>query len=137
MENPSSVLISSEITDAALSCTALTRARNLADWVGQGKTLTASGVLRPAEAVQACRDLGIELPGPRLRSALDVEDLMRDWVTAATAGFLEMDRRRVWAAQDRPDAGSSTYADPDAILRGRVQAAPWFWIWATTRAPSA
>ena len=123
MENPPSVLIPSEITDAAQSCTALTRARNLAEWVGQGKTLTASGVLRPAEAVQACRDLGIELPGPRLRSALDVEDLMRDWVTAATAGFLEMDRRRVWAAQDLPDAGSSTYADPDAILRGWVQAA--------------
>ena len=123
MENPSSVLISSEITDAALACTALTRARNLAEWVGQGKTLTASGVLRPAEAVQACRDLGIELPGPRLRSALDVEDLMRDWVTAATAGFLEMDRRSVWAAQDLPDAGSSTYADPDAILDGWVQAA--------------
>jgi hypothetical protein len=123
VENPSSVLIPSEITDAALSCTALTRARNLAEWVGQGKTLTASGVLRPAEAVQACRDLGIELPGPRLRSALDVEDLMRDWVTAATAGFLDMDRRRVWAAQDLPDAGSSTYADPDAILRGWVEAA--------------
>ena len=123
VENPSSVLISSGIADAALSCTALTRARNLAEWVGQGKTLTASGVLRPAEAVQACRDLGIELPGPRLRSALDVEDLMRDWVTAATAGFLEMDRRRVWAAQDLPDAGSSTYDDPDAILRSWVQAA--------------
>jgi hypothetical protein len=123
VENSSNVLISSEITDAALSCTALTRARNLAEWVGQGKTLTASGVLRPAEAVQACRDLGIELPGPRLRSALDVEDLMRDWVTAATAGFLEMSGRRVRAAQDRPDAGSSTYADPDAILRGWVQAA--------------
>jgi hypothetical protein len=123
VENPSSVLISSEITEAALSCTALTRARNLAEWVGQGKTLTASSVLRPAEAVQACRDLGIELPGPRLRSALDVEDLMRDWVTAATAGFLEMSGRRVRAVQDLPDAGSSTYADPDALLRGWVQAA--------------
>ena len=123
VENPSSVLISPEVAEAALSCTALTRARNLAEWVGQGKTLTASGVLRPAEAVQACRDLGIGLPGPRLRSALDVEELMRDWVTAATAGFLEMDRRSVWAVQDLPDAGSSTYADPDAILRGWVQAA--------------
>jgi Plasmid pRiA4b ORF-3-like protein len=123
VENPSSVLISSEITEAALSCTALTRARNLAEWVGQGKTLTASGVLRPAEAVQACRDLGIELPGARLRSALDVEDLMRDWVTAATAGFLEIGGRRVRAAQDRPDPGSSTHPDPDAILHAWVEAA--------------
>jgi hypothetical protein len=123
VEYPSSVLISPEVAEAALSCTALTRARNLAEWVGQGKTLTASGVLRPGEAVQACRDLGIELPGPRLRSALDVGDLMRDWVTAATAGFLEMSGRRVRATPDLPDARSSTYADPDAILRGWVQAA--------------
>ena len=123
MANPSSVRISSEITDAALSCTALTRARNLAEWVGQGKTLTASGVLRPAEAVQACRDLGIELRGPRLRSALDVEDLMQDWATAAAAGFLELSGRRVRAAEDLPDAGSSTHPDPDAILHAWVQAA--------------
>jgi hypothetical protein len=123
VENLSSVLISSEIADAALSCTALARALKLAEWVGQGKTLTASGVLRPAEAVQACRDLGIELPGPRLRSALDVEDLMQDWATAAAAGFLEMSGRRVWAAGDLPDAGSSTHPDPDAILHAWVQAA--------------
>ena len=116
-------MISPEVTDAALSCMALTRARNLAEWVGQGKTLTASGVLRPAEAAQACRDLGIELPGPRLRSALDVEDLMRDWMTAAAAGFLEIDGRRVRAAQDLPEAGSSIHPDPDAILHAWVQAA--------------
>ena len=121
--NPSSALISSRVTDAALSSPALTRARNLAEWVGQGKTLTASGVLRPAEAAQACRDLGIELPGPRLRSALDVEDLMRDWMTAAAAGFLELGGRRVRAAQDLPEAGTSTHADPDAILHAWVQAA--------------
>ena len=123
VENPSSVPISSEITDAALSCTALTRARNLAEWVGQGKTLTASGVLRPAEAAQACRDLGIELPGPRLRSALDVEELMRDWVSAAAAGFLEIGGRRVRAAPDLPDAGSSAHPDSDGILYAWVQAA--------------
>ena len=123
MENPSSALFSSGDIDAALSCPALARARKLAGWVGQGKTLTASGVLRPAEAVQACRDLGIELPGPRVRSALDVEDLMRDWVTAAAAGFLEMGGRRVRAAQDLPEAGSSTHPDPDAILHAWVQAA--------------
>jgi hypothetical protein len=121
--NSSSSLISPVVIDTALSCTALTRARNLAEWVGQGKTLTASGVLRPAEAAQACRDLGIELPGPRLRSALDVEDLMRDWMTAAAAGFLEMGGRSVRAAEDLPEAGSSTHPDPEAILHAWVQAA--------------
>ena len=122
VENSSSSLISPEVADTALSCRALIRARDLATWVGPGRTLTASGVLRPAEAVQACRDLGIELPGPRLRSALDVVDLMRDWMTAAAAGFLELDRRRARAAQDLPAAGSA-HPDPDAILRAWVQAA--------------
>ena len=122
VENSSSSLISPEVADTALSCRALVRARDLAEWVGPGRTLTASGVLRPAEAVQACRDLGIELPGPRLRSALDVADLMRDWMTAAAAGFLELDGRRARAAQDLPEAGSA-HPDPDAILHAWVQAA--------------
>jgi hypothetical protein len=123
MAAPSAVVISPKLADAALSCAALTRARRLAGWVGSGRTLTASGVLRPAEATQACRDLGIELPGPRLRSALDVDELMRDWVSAAAAGFLEIGGRRAWAAPDVPDAGSSTRPDPQAILDAWVQAA--------------
>jgi hypothetical protein len=66
-----------DLAAAALSCTALARTRRLAEWVGMGGTLTGRGVLCPAEAVHACRDLGIGLPGPRLRSALDIEELMR------------------------------------------------------------
>ncbi len=122
MTNSLSTPISPEVADTALSCRALVRARDLAEWVGPGRTLTASGVLRPAEAVQACRDLGIELTGPRLRSALDVVDLMRDWMTAAAAGFLELDGRRARAAHDLPEAGSA-HQDPDAILHAWVQAA--------------
>ena len=123
MAIPSSAMISADLAGAALSRAALARSRRLAEWVGPGRTLTASGVLRPAEATQACRDLGIELAGPRLRSALDVEDLMRDWVTAAAAGFLEKDGRRTWVAPALPDAGPSTYPDPEAILNAWVQAA--------------
>jgi pRiA4b ORF-3-like protein len=119
----SAVVISPELADAALSCQALTRARKLAGWVGPRRALTASGVLRPAEAAQACRDLGIELPGPRVRSALDVEELMRDWVTAAAAGFLEIDGRRAWAAPDQPEAGSAAHPDPEAIVNAWVAAA--------------
>ena len=48
---------------------------------------------------------------------------MRDWMTAAVAGFLEMDGRRVRASQDLPEPGSSTHPDPDAILHAWVQAA--------------
>src|SRR6266496_5232923 len=119
----SAVVISPEFASAALSCVALSRARRLAAWVGAGRTLTSSGVLRPAEAAQACRDLGIELAGPRLRSALDVGELMRDWVTAAAAGFLEIDGRRAWAAPDLPDAGSSAHTEPEVILNAWLRAA--------------
>src|SRR5712671_406708 len=98
MAAPSSAMILHQLADAALSCVALSRARRLAEWVGPSRTLTASGVLRPADAVQACQDLGIQVRGPRLRSALDVDQLMRDWLTAAVAGFLEINGRRVRAA---------------------------------------
>ena len=123
MAASSAGVISPGLAEAALSCAALSRARRLAAWVGAGRTLTTSGVLRPAEAAQACGDLGIEVPGPRLRSALDVEELMRDWVTAAAAGFLEIDGRRAWEAPDLPEAGSSTPAEPGVILSAWVRAA--------------
>jgi len=123
MTTPASALASTQLADAALSSAALSRARDLAEWVGKGKTLTASGVLRPAEAAQACRDLGIQTPGPRLRSALDVHELMRDWLIAVTAGFLEMDARRAWAAHDLSGAGSLSQTDPEAVLTAWVLAA--------------
>lgn len=117
---------SSELANAALSCAPLARALKLAGWVGEGKALTSSGVLRPAEAAQACRDLGIELPGPKLRTALDVDELMRDWDVAMVAGFLRSEGRRAWAAPDLPDAGSSARWDAKAILDAWVQAATFF-----------
>ncbi|MGH3397636.1 MAG: plasmid pRiA4b ORF-3 family protein [Streptosporangiaceae bacterium] len=112
-----------ELADAALSCEALARALRLARWVGPGRKLTGSGVLRPADAVQACHDLDIALPGPRLRSALDVDELMLDWVTAVAAGLLETDGRQAWAAPDLPEAGSAVTGQPETILRAWIQAA--------------
>jgi Plasmid pRiA4b ORF-3-like protein len=123
MADRSPAMVTPELAVAALSCAALARACSLAEWVGPGRTLTASGVLRPAEAVRACQDLGIEVPGPRLRSALDVDELMGDWLAAAAAGFLQIDGRRARAAPDLPAAGSATPPDPNAIVRAWVQAA--------------
>jgi hypothetical protein len=82
---------------AALGCPAMVRARKLAAWVGPGRELTSSGVLRPAVAAEACRALGIAAPSGRLRSALDVDELMRDWMTAVAAGLLALDGRHVRA----------------------------------------
>jgi hypothetical protein len=91
---PPSVL-AREYAEAALSCRAIDRARRLAIWIGDGREVTASGVLRPAVAAQACAALGIELPSPRLRSAGDVPELMHDWEMARTAGFIEVGSK--WA----------------------------------------
>src|SRR5712691_3209230 len=110
-----------ELAEAAFSCEPLSRARRLAKWVGLGKTLTASSVLRPADATQACRDLGIQLGRPRLRSALDVDDLMRDWVTAVAAGVLLVDGRRARGVD--PDDIGSPASDPEGILDSWVRAA--------------
>src|ERR1700735_5785521 len=88
MISPSAVAVSADLADAALGCTALVRARKLAEWVGPGKELTSTGVLRPALAAEACRALAIELPAGRLRSALDVDDLMLDWAAAVDTGFV-------------------------------------------------
>ncbi len=113
-----------ELADAALSCEPLARARRLAGWVGQGRTLTASGVLRPADAEKAYRDLGIGSPILGPRSALDVEDLTQDWETAIAAGFIEVDGRQAWAA-DLAVEGSQAYSDPGAILGSWVRAVTW------------
>lgn len=120
------VAASPELANAALSCAPLARALKLAIWVGQGKALTSNEVLRPAEAAQACRALGIEFAGPRLRSALDVDELMRDWDAAVIAGFLRIEGRRAWATPDLPDASSLADRYPEAILDAWVQVAAIF-----------
>ncbi len=115
---PSAGVVSADLADAALACTALARARKLAEWVGPGRELTSSGVLRPAVAAEACRALGISLPGTRLRSALDVDVLMQDWVAALNAGFVVADGRRACAAP-----GLTAPPDPEGVLNAWVRTA--------------
>lgn len=91
--SPPAGFVSADLADAALECIALARALRLAEWVGPGRQLTSSGVLRPAAAAEACQVLGIELPGGRLRSALDVDELMRDWTVALDADLIAFNGR--------------------------------------------
>ncbi|HEX6507633.1 MAG TPA: hypothetical protein VF221_08385, partial [Chloroflexota bacterium] len=115
---PSVTVISADLADAALSCPALVRARKLADWVGAGRELTSSGVLRPAVAVEACRALGIPLPTQRLRSALDVDELMLDWAVANDARFIVTNGRYAYAS---PDLAAPP--DPELLLNAWVKVA--------------
>jgi Plasmid pRiA4b ORF-3-like protein len=81
-------VVTSELAEAALASPALSRALELAAWVGDDKELTADGTLRPEVAAEACRALGIELPAERLRSAGDAPELAQVWAVARDAGFI-------------------------------------------------
>ncbi len=78
----------------------LTRACQLAEWIGDGRELTTTGVLRPAVAVQACRALSIELPSGKLRSAKDVTELQQAWQVAVVGELVLVAANRVRAARD-------------------------------------
>jgi hypothetical protein len=88
-----------ELADAARVSPAMSHVRKLADWIGAGRELTASGVLKPADAVEVCALLGIELPAKKPRSALDIDELMIVWATADRAGFIDVADRRVTASE--------------------------------------
>ena len=101
---PQPSAVTPELAEAALNCVALSRARKLAEWIGAGRQLTSSGVLKPALAIEACRALGIELPPGRLRTALDVDELMQDWEVACSAGYIIPGGSRVRATGQLADA---------------------------------
>jgi hypothetical protein len=109
--------VTPELAEAALNCAPLARARKLAEWVGVGKQLTSSGVLKPALAIEACRALGIELPPGRLRTALDVDELIEDWEVACFAGYIVPVGGRVRAT------GRLADTSPQAVLGSWLLAA--------------
>lgn len=91
------------LADAAVAAPALSIACRLAEWIGGSRELTTTGVLRPAVAAEACRELGIELPrGGKLRSAKDVTELQQAWEVAVAAGLVLITAKRVSAADDVP-----------------------------------
>lgn len=93
-------MTSVELAQAALSSEPLARALLLAQWIGDGRELTGTGVLRPAVAVEACHVLGLEVPYGKLRSARDVEELQQAWEIAVAGEFVLAGGSRVRAARD-------------------------------------
>lgn len=87
------------LVDAARKCTALRHAAALAEWVGEGRPVTAKHVLRPADALAAGRALGIAVP-KSLRSAADLAALHYPWTAALAIGLLSISDGRVMAGQD-------------------------------------
>jgi hypothetical protein len=114
---PRPAAVTPELAEAALNCVPLARARKLAEWIGASRQLTGSGVLRPALAAEACHALGIELPPGRLRTALDVHELMQDWDLACYAGYIIPNGSRVRATRRLADTS------PQGLLQSWLNAA--------------
>jgi hypothetical protein len=90
--------ITKELAQAALACQPLSQALKLAEWVGDGKAITASQVLRPAEVAEACAALGITLPHgkKKVRSAQDVPELDAAWDVARNAGLITLNAKQAF-----------------------------------------
>jgi hypothetical protein len=110
-------VISSELADAALASPELSSALALANWIGDGKEVTASGVLRPAAAAEACAVLGIDLPRGKVRSASDVPELEHAWLVAHAAGLITIDGKHV-----RGPGFEDVTADAGLVLRSALRA---------------
>jgi hypothetical protein len=75
--------------DSARGCIALTEARRLATWVGDGRRVTPKGFLRPTDVPAAAEALGISVP-VKIRRATDVVALRRPWRIGMAVGFLQI-----------------------------------------------
>lgn len=117
--------VSVDLTSSASSCTILARARALAAWVGDGKSVTAKGVLRPVDARAAAHTTGISVPA-HIRSAADVPALHHPWLAAQATGMLTVDTSHAAA---RPATGgeeplSTWQTGLDAVLRAESRDQP-------------
>jgi hypothetical protein len=96
--------VTSELRRLADGCLLVTRARQLVDWVGEGKPVTPKGVLRPVDVAVAGTALGVTVPA-RVRTAADVEVVHWPWVAAEAIGWLRLSANRAVAdvtTQDDP-----------------------------------
>ncbi|MCW2916606.1 MAG: PRiA4b ORF-3-like protein [Actinomycetia bacterium] len=102
---------------AAIGCSVLSDARALAAWVGDGKPVTAKGVLRPSAVHEAAGALGIDVP-EHIRTAADVEAIHRPWIAAQAIGLLTVaDGRAVALRQVAEPSLEHWLVGFEAVLR--------------------
>jgi len=98
--------------DSARGCIALTEARRLAIWVGDGRRVTPKGFLRPTDVPAAAAAMGFPVP-VKIRRATDVVALRRPWRIGLAVGFLQIvDGHAAWARPWR--AGPTWTTTPSA-----------------------
>ncbi|WP_345119826.1 plasmid pRiA4b ORF-3 family protein [Dactylosporangium darangshiense] len=96
--------MTAELVEAANGCPMMRRAVALAAWVGDGRPVTATGVLKPVDIPGAMAAMGLAAPA-RVRTAADVEALHRPWVAAQAVGLVEVGLGRVKATGGTPANG--------------------------------
>jgi hypothetical protein len=107
----------SEICHLADECHLISQARKLAAWVGEGKPVTANGVVRRADVAAAAAALGVDVPA-RVRTAADVEVIHRPWVIAQAIGMVQVDATQALAAPaGEGDPPQLWLTALDAVLR--------------------
>lgn len=108
-----------DMAATAARCGVVSQALRLVEWVGDGRRVTPTAVLRPADAIEAARALRIDAPR-RLRTAADLPALHRPWRTALALGLLSVDGNTVGrgpaAADGWPPAG------PNVVVAGWLSA---------------
>lgn len=108
--------VTSELGRLADECLLITRARQLAAWVGAGKPVTTKGVLRPVDVAAAGAALEVAVPA-RVRTAADVEAIHRPWVAAEAIGWLRVSANRVVATASDDDAVQRWWTGVRAVLQ--------------------
>ena len=94
----------------------LSHAVRLTTWVGNGKPVTAKGVLRPSELPGAAAALGVDVPR-KVRTAADVTPIHWPWVAAEAAGLIEVGSAKAVAREVDADPAQLWLTGLDAVLR--------------------
>ncbi len=89
--------VDAEVEQAALAgLPIIGRLTRFVDWLGSGKAVTGTGVLRPAHATAMAEFVGIDLPPGKLRTMLDVGELRRLWAVALHVGLVAVNSTKAY-----------------------------------------
>jgi hypothetical protein len=109
--------VSPDAFAGAAGCRIMSHARELAAWVGEGKPVTAKGVLRPSDVHQVAKALGVTAPA-HVRTAADVEAIHRPWVFAQAVGMMTVgEKHAVAQAYNAPASQDVWFSGFEAVLR--------------------
>jgi len=122
-EQLSAATVSPEIVEpdveraALMELPVMERLSKFVEWLGDGKAVTGTRVLKPADASELAGLLEIETPPSKLRTMLDVAELRRLWVVAQGVGLVDVRSTKAY-----PGANVSKWGSRDLDLM-RVAAA--------------